>query len=98
MPAFFRGLERNNCRDWFTPRKQLFETHIRAPMVELVTLLNQRLRDFAADHVADEPAKLLYRIYRDTRFSRDKTPYKTHLGADLLPPAPPPPRRSRLLL
>ena len=81
MPTFFRGLEKNNRRDWFTPRKELFETYVRAPMVELVTLLNGNLRTFAAEHVADEPAKLLYRIYRDTRFSHDKTPYKTHIGA-----------------
>lgn len=81
MPTFFRGLEQNNRRDWFVPRKELFETYVRAPMVELVTLLNEHLRNFAVDHVAEEPAKLLYRIYRDTRFSKDKTPYKTHLGA-----------------
>ena len=81
MPTFFRALEKNNRRDWFAPRKELFETCIRAPMIELVTLLNDQLRSFATEHVADEPAKLLYRIYRDTRFSHDKTPYKTHLGA-----------------
>jgi uncharacterized protein (TIGR02453 family) len=81
MPTFFRSLEKNNRRDWFAPRKELFETQIRAPMIELVTLLNHELRAFAVDHVAEEPARLIYRIYRDTRFSRDKTPYKTHLGA-----------------
>jgi uncharacterized protein (TIGR02453 family) len=74
-------LEKNNRREWFGPRKELFEQYIHAPMVELVTRLNGRLGDFAPEHVADEPAKLLYRIYRDTRFSKDKTPYKTHLGA-----------------
>ena len=81
MPTFFRGLEKNNSRDWFAPRKELFETQIRSPMVELVTRLNERLGSFAPDHVADEPAKTIYRIYRDTRFSNDKTPYKTHIGA-----------------
>jgi uncharacterized protein (TIGR02453 family) len=81
MPAFFRGLERNNRREWFAPRKELFEAKIRAPMIELVTILNDQFRTFSLDHVAEEPARLLYRIYRDTRFSKDKTPYKTHLGA-----------------
>lgn len=81
MPTFFRGLEKNNRREWFAPRKDLFETQIRMPMIELVTLLNERLREFAPDLVADVPAKLIYRIYRDTRFSGDKTPYKTHIGA-----------------
>ena len=53
-------------------------------MVELVTLLNEHLRA-SPEHVADEPAKTIYRIYRDTRFSKDKTPYKTHIGATFPP-------------
>ena len=81
MPTFFRSLEKNNEREWFAPRKELFESQIRAPMIELVTLINDDMRHFAVDHVADEPARLIYRIYRDTRFSNDKTPYKTHIGA-----------------
>ena len=81
MPTFLRGLEKNNRREWFAPRKEIFDEHVRNPMVELVTRLNERFKRFAVDHVADEPAKLIYRIYRDTRFSKDKTPYKTHIGA-----------------
>src|SRR3954471_13562169 len=81
MPAFFRGLERDNTREWFTPRKELFEAEVRGPMVELVTLVNDDLRRFAAEHVLAQPARAIYRIYRDTRFSKDKTPYKTHVGA-----------------
>jgi uncharacterized protein (TIGR02453 family) len=82
MPRFFRALEKNNRRDWFNPRKETFETHVRAPMIELVTHLNDKLRaTVGADHVADQPARLIYRIYRDTRFSADKTPYKTHIAA-----------------
>src|SRR5260370_38338657 len=49
-------------------------------MLELVTALMQRLADFAPDYVAD-PNKAIYRIYRDTRFSKNKTPYKTHIAA-----------------
>ena len=81
MPAFFRGLEKNNTREWFAPRKPLFEAEVRGPMVELVSAINEDLRSFAVDYVAPVPAKALYRIYRDTRFSKDKTPYKTHVGA-----------------
>jgi uncharacterized protein (TIGR02453 family) len=82
MPTFFRTLEKNNRRDWFDPRKELFQTHVRSPMIDLVTLLNDKLRATSAlDHVSDNPAKLIYRIYRDTRFSTDKTPYKTHIAA-----------------
>lgn len=81
MPSFFRALEKNNTREWFGPRKELFEKHIRTPMIALVSLLNEKLREISADHVADEPARAIYRIYRDTRFSKDKTPYKTHIAA-----------------
>ncbi|MFN3322171.1 MAG: DUF2461 domain-containing protein [Bryobacteraceae bacterium] len=77
---FFRGLEKNNRREWFQPRKELFETHLRAPMLDLVTVVNAELARFAPDYIVDPP-KSLYRIYRDTRFSSDKTPYKTHIAA-----------------
>jgi uncharacterized protein (TIGR02453 family) len=49
-------------------------------MLELAGWVNEQLRRFAVEHVTD-PARAMYRIYRDTRFSRDKTPYKTHVGA-----------------
>jgi len=81
MPFFFRALEKNNTREWFTPRKELFETEVRGPMIELVTLVNEDLKRFAVDYTLAVPAKAIYRIYRDTRFSKDKTPYKTHIGA-----------------
>lgn len=78
--SFFRRLQKNNDRQWFAPRKDVFEAECRGPMLELVRWLNDRLRGFAVDHVAD-PARAVYRIYRDTRFGKDKTPYKTHVGA-----------------
>ena len=81
MPAFFRGLARNNTREWFTPRKGVFEEHVRGPMVELLGFVNEDLKRFAVDYSVAAPAKTIYRIYRDTRFSKDKTPYKTHIGA-----------------
>ena len=78
--TFFRQLAKNNTREWFQPRKAQYEQHVRAPMLELVALVAEDLRTFAADHVV-EPKKAVYRIYRDTRFSNDKTPYKTHVAA-----------------
>jgi uncharacterized protein (TIGR02453 family) len=78
--TFFRALKRNNNRDWFQPRKEIFETKIKAPMLELVEALNAEMAKFAPDYIAD-PKKAVYRIYRDTRFSPDKSPYKTHLAA-----------------
>lgn len=77
---FLRSLKRNNRRDWFQPRKHLYEQHVKAPMLELVAALNSDLVKFAPAYVTD-PKKAIFRIYRDTRFSADKTPYKTHIAA-----------------
>lgn len=80
MVQFFRSLKRNNRRDWFQPRKHLFEQHVKTPMLEFVSSLNADLAKFAPEYVT-EPKKAIFRIYRDTRFSADKTPYKTHIAA-----------------
>ncbi len=80
MVEFFRGLEKNNNREWFQKRKSVFEAAVKLPMVDLVEQINQELAKFAPDHIND-PKKAIYRIYRDTRFSNDKTPYKLHIGA-----------------
>ncbi|MFY9728834.1 MAG: DUF2461 domain-containing protein [Bryobacteraceae bacterium] len=78
--AFFRGLARNNHRDWFLPRKAVFEQSVKQPMRELVTALNVAMAGFAPEYATD-PDKAIFRIYRDVRFSRDKKPYKEHLAA-----------------
>ena len=78
--TFFRGLKRNNNREWFQARKQFFEEKVRAPMVALVEVINAEFARVAPDFVTPPP-KSIYRIYRDTRFSKDKTPYKDHIGA-----------------
>ena len=80
MTQFFRSLKRNNRRDWFQPRKHLFEQHVKGPMLELVAALNADLVKFAPEYVTDAK-RAIFRIYRDTRFSADKTPYKTHIAA-----------------
>jgi uncharacterized protein (TIGR02453 family) len=78
--SFLRALKRNNRREWFQPRKDEYETHVRAPMVSLLERLSSDLRSFAPELIA-EPKISLFRIYRDTRFSSDKRPYKTHVAA-----------------
>src|SRR5262249_32351378 len=77
---FLQALTRNNNRDWFQARKEEFEQVLRAPMEKLVEAVNAEFVKFAPLHITD-PKKAVYRIYRDTRFSADKTPYKTHLAA-----------------
>ncbi len=77
---FLRGLARNNRRDWFDARKQVYETELKAPLLALIEEINGDLMDFAPEHI--RPAsKCMFRIYRDTRFSPDKTPYKKHISA-----------------
>jgi uncharacterized protein (TIGR02453 family) len=78
--AFLRALKRNNDREWFRARKTEYEQHVREPMVVLLEQLASDFPAFAPDLVAD-PRVSLYRIYRDTRFSEDKTPLKTHIAA-----------------
>src|ERR1700682_1856663 len=78
--TFLRGLSRNNRREWFQPRKHIYETKVKAAVAELVAALTFELRKFAPGYLND-PKKPIYRIYRDTRFSTDKTPYKTHIAA-----------------
>jgi uncharacterized protein (TIGR02453 family) len=78
--AFFSSLQRNNRREWFQPRKAIFEETLKQPMRELVGAVNSAMKSFAPDYLTD-PDKAIYRIYRDTRFSKDKTPYKDHIAA-----------------
>jgi uncharacterized protein (TIGR02453 family) len=77
---FLRQLKRNNNRDWFNANKTVYERELKEPMVEFVEALNAGFARYASGYVTD-PKKAIYRIYRDTRFSADKTPYKTHSGA-----------------
>jgi uncharacterized protein (TIGR02453 family) len=82
--TFLRGLKKNNNREWFQAHKPVYEEKVKAPILELIGDLNAALAGFAPDYVTD-PAKAVYRIYRDTRFSPDKTPYKTHVSALFTP-------------
>ena len=78
--GFLRRLERNNRRDWFDPRKEEFARELKQPMLALIDAVNEAMSEFAPQHV--RPAqKCMMRIYRDTRFSPDKRPYKGHVAA-----------------
>ena len=78
--TFLRNLARHNDRAWFQPRKEIFDTELKEPMLAIVRKITDAMLDFAPHHV--RPAeKSLFRIYRDTRFSSDKRPYKTHVAA-----------------
>ena len=77
---FLRALKRNNRREWFNAHRDDYETYVRQPMTAIVERLAVDLRAFAPELVAS-PKISMYRIYRDTRFSENKTPYKTHIAA-----------------
>lgn len=93
MPAYFtdktfkflRSLARHNDRAWFADHKADYDAHMREPFQRLIADLQPALHAVSA-HFRAEPRGVggsLFRIHRDTRFSNDKTPYKTWQGARL---------------
>jgi uncharacterized protein (TIGR02453 family) len=77
---FLRGLKRNNDREWFAERKNIYEREIKEPLLALIGEINEAMVEFAPEHVRP-PQKIAMRIYRDIRFSKDKRPYKNNVGA-----------------
>ncbi len=77
--AFLRQLKRNNDREWFKARKAQFDALLLRPMQLFVEEMDVRLAR-AVPEIHGSPKRSIFRIYRDTRFSMDKSPYKTHLA------------------
>jgi uncharacterized protein (TIGR02453 family) len=77
---FLADLAANNHRDWFQPRKAEYERLLKQPLEALVVALASRFAERGLPLQAD-PKRSIFRIYRDTRFSKDKSPYKTNVGA-----------------
>jgi uncharacterized protein (TIGR02453 family) len=77
---FMADLAQNNERAWFQPRKADYERLLKEPMEALCAALAERFEARGIPLFAD-PRRSPFRIYRDTRFSRDKSPYKTHVAA-----------------
>jgi uncharacterized protein (TIGR02453 family) len=75
--TFLRGLKRHNDRTWFEAHRAEFEAAVKQPMRELIEEMDVRLARFAPELVGDVK-RSMFRIYRDIRFSPDKSPYKTH--------------------
>jgi uncharacterized protein (TIGR02453 family) len=78
--SFLRALARNNEREWFHANKQRYVDCVRDPLCAFVEAVGPKLRGVHPDVVADSRpvGGSLFRPQRDTRFSKDKTPYKTH--------------------
>lgn len=82
MFAFLRELKENNDRDWFAANKARYERDVRDPVLRFISDFGARLTKISTHLIAD-PRPVggsMFRIYRDTRFSSDKSPYKTHIG------------------
>ena len=77
---FLRRLKRNNNRNWFEKHKAEYESDVKLPMQSLIASLQPYFESFAPQFDIN-PKRSLFRIYRDIRFSKDKTPYKTHVAA-----------------
>ncbi len=77
---FLADLAANNDRAWFQPRKADYERLLKEPMEQLCVALSARFAERGVPLEAD-PKSSVFRIYRDTRFAKDKSPYKTHVAA-----------------
>ena len=77
---FLRSLKKHNRRDWFKPRKQVYDDEVKGPMECLVADAARRMSE-AGLPLTGDPKRSRFRIYRDTRFSNDKRPYKAHTSA-----------------
>lgn len=78
---FYTDLAANNNREWFAEHKTDFNTYVMAPARDFVFEMGIALKELSPGIVADpRPDKSIFRYYRDTRFSKDKSPFKTHLG------------------
>ena len=76
---FFRGLARNNSKPWFEKNRAIYEVEVRDQMRALVEEMDVRLAAFAPE-ITGDPKRAMFRIHRDIRFSKDKSPYKTNAG------------------
>ena len=81
---FFAELSLNNDRDWFNANKARFQKSVEKPFSEFVGALIERAQQ-VDNRIVLTPKDAVFRIYRDTRFGADKTPYKTHMSAIISP-------------
>ncbi len=81
---FLKDLSGNNNREWFQENKQCYE-QARAGFIALTGELIDKIGRFDADIATLDPKKCIFRIYRDVRFSKDKSPYKNNFGANISP-------------
>lgn len=77
--TFLKELKVNNDKAWFEANRDRYEDHVKQPAMEFIRDMAPILSKISPHFVAD-PKRSLFRIHRDTRFAKDKSPYKTHVG------------------
>jgi uncharacterized protein (TIGR02453 family) len=81
LTTFFKNLKKNNSKEWFDKHRQDYDTYIIEPAREFVVAMGEKLRNIAPSvNAIPKVNASLFRINRDTRFSKDKSPYKTNMG------------------
>jgi uncharacterized protein (TIGR02453 family) len=78
--TFLRGLAKNNRKEWFEAHREQYETELKAPLALLIEEVDVHLAAIAPE-IIGAPKKSAFRIHRDVRFSKDKSPYKTHVAS-----------------
>lgn len=82
---FLRALEKNNDRAWFAKHRAVWDEHVRPEWEDTIGALLATATSFDERFAYIDPRRCLFRLYRDTRFSKDKTPYKTWISAWMSP-------------
>jgi uncharacterized protein (TIGR02453 family) len=78
---FYNGLKKNNSKKWFETHREDYDNFVLNPAREFVTAMGEKLKKLAPGvHAEPKINKSIFKIHRDVRFSKDKTPFKTHLG------------------
>lgn len=77
--TFLRGLKKNNRKEWFEAHRDEYERQLKSPLAALIEEIDVALAEIAPE-IVGSPKKSAFRIYRDVRFSKDKSPYKTHVA------------------
>lgn len=77
---FFENLEKNNTREWFNQNKKYFIHFVKEPFENFIEVLINEIKEYD-ESITITPKEAIFRIYKDVRFSKDKTPYKTSVSA-----------------
>ena len=81
--GFLKELKQNNTREWFQANKERYRSEVQEPLLQFISDFAEPLHDISSEFVADPRPSggSMFRIYRDVRFSKNKSPYKTHAAA-----------------